>query len=79
MEALRSALRRSDIFNKINKSIKKNKLPLYIWGLTRAAQPLLEDELRRFNDTVSAKRKHSDRVIRHQSAEQEHPAEFLSS
>ena len=54
MEALRSALRRSDIFNKINKSIKKNKLPLYIWGLTRAAQPLLEDELRRFNDTVSA-------------------------
>ncbi|MCR4609013.1 MAG: transcription-repair coupling factor [Eubacterium sp.] len=54
MEALRSALRRSDIFNIINKSIKKNKLPLYIWGLTRAAQPLLEDELRRFNDTASA-------------------------
>ncbi|MCR4610152.1 MAG: hypothetical protein K5750_10720, partial [Eubacterium sp.] len=27
MEALRSALRRSDIFNIINKSIKKNKLP----------------------------------------------------
>jgi transcription-repair coupling factor (superfamily II helicase) len=46
METLRSILRDSEIYKRIAKTSAAREYPIYIHGLTRAAEPLLEEELR---------------------------------
>ncbi len=46
MEAVRAVFRKADEFNIIDKAVKKEEYPLHIWGLTRAAIPLLVEEIK---------------------------------